>query len=270
MNIEDYIQSGIIQSNVLGYASKEEAKTLEALSLKHPEIKKAILDFELLMKKNVQENVSTVPEVQENSLNTKQDEIKKEESTPVTTISDKPKHDSTKSFSFWKYIAVATIILLLSSAAVNYYFYSNFKETKSNYDASVSDNNTLRANNELYKTKFKAFEEKIKMLENPEIKITQLRGLPGKENNTATIFWNSKTSEVYLLPTLTVAPSGKEYQLWAIVNGKPVDAGLLQDCPDEICKMKNMQQAEAFAITLENKGGSKTPDMNALYVIGKI
>jgi hypothetical protein len=29
-------------------------------------------------------------------------------------------------------------------------------------------------------------------------------------------------------------------------------------------------KADAFATTLEKKGGSSTPDMNAMYVMGKV
>jgi anti-sigma-K factor RskA len=37
-----------------------------------------------------------------------------------------------------------------------------------------------------------------------------------------------------------------------------------------LIKLKTIPKAEAFAITLEKKGGSSTPDMNAMYVMGKV
>ena len=61
----------------------------------------------------------------------------------------------------------------------------------------------------------------------------------------------------------------KQYQLWEIVNGKTVDAGMLDNCTG-LCKLKNIPSAQAFAITLENKGGSPTPTMSALYVMGAV
>ena len=64
-------------------------------------------------------------------------------------------------------------------------------------------------------------------------------------------------------------PSGKQYQLWAIVDGKPVDAGLITDCIG-LCKMKRIDRAQAFAITLEKAGGSPTPTLTEMYVFGKI
>ncbi len=45
-------------------------------------------------------------------------------------------------------------------------------------------------------------------------------------NSKATVYWNTVSKDVYVLQnSMPKAPSGKQYQLWAIVNGKPVDAG---------------------------------------------
>jgi anti-sigma-K factor RskA len=37
-----------------------------------------------------------------------------------------------------------------------------------------------------------------------------------------------------------------------------------------VCKMKNIPEAQAFAITLEKQGGSASPTMEALLVMGKV
>src|SRR5207237_341133 len=86
----------------------------------------------------------------------------------------------------------------------------------------------------------------------------------------ATVFWDTKSKDVYLLNNnLPAAPQGKQYQLWALVDGKPVDAGMMDVCAG-VCHMKNIPKAEAFAITLEKQGGSPSPDLGQLYVLGKI
>ncbi|WP_350340234.1 anti-sigma factor [Paraflavitalea speifideaquila] len=54
------------------------------------------------------------------------------------------------------------------------------------------------------------------------------------------------------------APAGRQYQLWALVDGKPVDAGMLDNC-DGLCQLKNIQQAQAFAITLEKPAEALYP-----------
>jgi anti-sigma-K factor RskA len=71
---------------------------------------------------------------------------------------------------------------------------------------------------------------------------------------------------------LPPAPAGKQYQLWSIVDDKPVDIGMLDDhFESKLLKMKNTRSGSvAFAITLEKTGGSPTPTMEEMYVMGKV
>jgi anti-sigma-K factor RskA len=100
-----------------------------------------------------------------------------------------------------------------------------------------------------------------------------LNGTPHAPDALAKIFWMKNTGEVYVDPThLPQAPAGKQYQLWAIVNDKPVSAGVISTNKGvyHIQKMKSFGKAEAFAITLEKTGGSPTPNMKEMYVMSKI
>ena len=96
-----------------------------------------------------------------------------------------------------------------------------------------------------------------------------LTKIPGKADALVQLFWNKATQKVYVANiSLPVAPTGKQYQLWALIDGKPVNAGLLtgNKLPQ---KMLNFSKADAFAITLEKFGGSPTPTMSEMYVLGK-
>ena len=110
----------------------------------------------------------------------------------------------------------------------------------------------------------------MQMMSDPAIQKISLSATKAGENNLATIFWDSKSKDVYLmLNKLPQAAAGKQYQLWAIVNGKPVDAGMIDACAG-LCKMKNIPNASMFAITLEKKGGVASPTMDQMYVAGKV
>jgi anti-sigma-K factor RskA len=144
--------------------------------------------------------------------------------------------------AFWPYLAAASLILLVASLGLNFYLYHKVDKVSSDY-VFVSD---------------------------PTILKVTLSGVPGKEGNLATVFWDTKTKDVYISPNhLPLAPAGKQYQLWALVDGKPVDAGLLENC-NGICHLKNIPKAQAFAITLENAGGSPAPTLSQMYVIGYV
>jgi len=64
-------------------------------------------------------------------------------------------------------------------------------------------------------------------------------------------------------------PSDKQYQLWAIVGGQPVDLGVYQTGA-AMQKMKNIEGAQMFAITIEKAGGSATPTLDQMIVAGPV
>ena len=266
MDIQEYIESGIIESYVLGMASIGEAAELEMLAQQHPEIMQVADAFAALLAKNVNDNSIAPPPalkskifaVLENEFAT---ETTKSERKPASVINISDNISITnKQTDFWKYMAAASIILFAISGVFNYYFYNNYKLVNTKYQALLIDKTSLQANNDTYKAIFKS----------ADIKAIKMAGVAGKETNLATVYWNQKTNEVYLSNNnLQQTPKGKQYQLWAIVDGKPVDAGIIGSC-DGLCKMKNISNPQAFAVTLEKEGGSPTPTLTDMFVIGNI
>ena len=170
----------------------------------------------------------------------------------------------------WKYVAAASIILLVVSAALNFYYYNNYQTANSQYQALLVERNSLQANNDVFRTRLSDFEQSMQLIEDTNMLAVRLDPIPGKENNIATVFWNSKTKDVYIIASkLTPVPAGKQYQLWALVDGKPVDAGLIKPDCNGVCRMTTTQRAQKFAITLEDKGGSPSPHLDQLFVISK-
>lgn len=274
MNIQEYIQSGVIESYVLGLASEEEAAELVHLAQLHPVVKQALTDAELAFEQQALATAE-VPAagVQQSLLKRLQQDFTAPGSAtlpgaPVTAV---PVITAGGSANRWKYLAAASVILLAVSASLNFYFYNGYQQASEKYQSLLLEKHTLNASVNVYKAKLEASASITRLIENPAIKVVKMPGVQGKESNHATVYWNSESKEVYLTAgALPQAPAGKQYQLWAIVNGKPVDAGVLNGCSDGFCKMKTIPSAEAFAITLEQTGGSAVPTLSALYVMGKV
>jgi anti-sigma-K factor RskA len=269
VDTKTYIESGIIESYVLGLTSAEEAAEVETLCIQQEEIKIAVDEFSMMVEKAAFDNSVAPPALVKDKLNsalTNEFSDKEISETPVI-----PLHTSTgKRINEFKWLAAASVILLVASTILNFYLYNNYKASSSKYEALLTERNSLQANNDVFRTKLNGLEESMRIMQNPDVKVITLNGTKGKENNLAAVYWDSKTKDVYFLPTrMEATPSDKQYQLWAIVNGKPVDAGIIGDC-NGLCKMKNIPNAQAFAITLENKGGSPTPTLSAMYVMGKV
>ena len=113
----------------------------------------------------------------------------------------------------------------------------------------------------------------MKIMKDKNYKMVELKGLEKSPNSNVIAFWNPETKKLYAgVMNLPVPPPGKQYQLWALSNGKPVDAGVMDVDPSDksLHEMKSTVDAQAFAVTLEPKGGSINPTMDQMYVMGKI
>jgi len=272
MDIREYIQSGTIEAYVLGLATEQERVEIQKLCREYPEVRKAVHDFEVSLENNALSDAVTPPGHVKSFLDR---ELAKEFSVKDTPLSDSSMPSNVKELrspanASLKYIAAASVILLAISTGLNFYFYSGFKQSASKYEALLTERNSLQANNAVYQSKLNSIQESLKLMEDPRMISIKMAGVQGKEENLATVFWNTQTKEVYVYPnSMQKNPPGMQYQLWAIVDGKPVDAGMIGDCAG-LCKMKVIDHAEAFAVTLEKEGGSKTPTLTSMYVMGKV
>lgn len=72
---------------------------------------------------------------------------------------------------------------------------------------------------------------------------------------------------------LPVNDKSHQYQLWALVNGKPVDLGVFDvkaDTAGILVNMKEIANAQTFAVTIEKRGGSPSPTMDQMIVAGNV
>lgn len=273
MNIKEYISSGIIESYVLGLATEEEVSILECVRKNSPEVQQAILDVQLLME-DLASSEAVVPHEELkstiwNRLSTLSDESTKSSDTgnaqfehvEIEKRATLP-NVGTKRWVPW---TIAASVLLLLSLAANILLLNYRERDQKQMQQVISSNQDSQE-------KLKEANERWQIIQRLSVKTVTLNGIEKYPEAKAVVFWDTKTSDVFLSATnLPLAPSGKQYQLWAIVEGQPVDAGLLPlSSGDSMMKMHLIDKAEAFAITLENEGGSLVPTLTEMYVMGKI
>ena len=291
MNIQEYISSGIIESYVLGLADPEERKEFERLMQEHPELHEARNAFEISLENNLQFGSLTPPAHIKSKLFSSIDMEGHKTSPsfsgggttvpPVVAGADEY-YDGGKSRAgvmmvkkdFSRFLAAAAVVLLLMSTALNFYFFNRYREYNEKYQALIATQTELASHNQILETRLLEYEKTMDMMKDPAMYIVKMPAVPnGPDPSSATtVYWDTRTKDVYLaVNQLPVPESNQQYQLWAMVDGKPVDAGVF-DVKDGagMTKMKNIPKAEAFAITLERKGGSPTPSLDKLYVLGKV
>ncbi|HKC35646.1 MAG TPA: anti-sigma factor [Chitinophagaceae bacterium] len=250
MNIQEYISSGIVESYVLGLASDEERREFEKSCDQYPEVLAARTAFELSLEKQAMENAIAPPADLKNKI--------------IDTIGASGKvvampSGQIRKTSWLKYVAAASVILLAGSLYYNINLYNKNKDLQRDYDNTVAKLNDMDRDMQI-------------LWQNPNIKRASLKGMGISPASYATVYWDTTSHDVYLLVNnLPVPASDKQYQLWALLNGKPVDLGVFDIKKEKLLiQAKNTQGAEAFAITLENKGGSPTPTMEKMYVKGEL
>lgn len=258
MNIQDYISSGVIEACVLGMASPEEMRELELLASEHPEIAAAVSEYQDQLEQYATLHSQAPPDdlkmqiwsalQQEELPATINHQGKRVDSYP-TAKNDK----SARVIPMYHFYRAVAIVLLVASIAFNLLLVMKDRTSKQEIAG------------------LKAEQEKMNLLLSPAIKSIPLAGVGVHAANTVMLFWNTQTKEVYLsLKDLPTPPSGKQYQLWAIIDGKPVNAGIYAlNSTASIQKMKVIDHAQMFAITLEKQGGSDQPTLKEMYVAGK-
>lgn len=273
MEAKDIISSGILELYVLGITSPEETLQVEQWLLMYPEVKDELDQIESAMENYAMANaIEPSSELKERIANNIV--FNKSNATQISSTSDilRPVSKDVAEqkvytvSTFFKWAAAACFVLLLGSLALNYSYFNRYR----------SANDELQvAKAELQKTKevATAMTHDMEVVTDKDARPVVLNGTPHAPDALAKIFWMKDSGEVYVDPTNLPEPAaGKQYQLWAIVNGKPVDAGMidLRKGNFKIQKMKSFGSAEAFAITLEKTGGSPTPTMDEMYVMAKI
>ena len=262
---------------------EEEAYKIAQLAILFPEVQSELNRIsQSLEGLGAAGSASPSPSVK-NSLMAKLGELKKEEQKviPFGSYNTEKKDQGdlridapfprSKNKSKTSWLAAASLLGLIISLAALVYFISQNKRSQTEIALLKQQAESLHSNMAVQQQQILAYSETMGMLHSNEFKKIELTSVPGKPSALAQVMWNVNTKEVYVADvSLPKAPSNKQYQLWAIVDGKPVDAGMLHDAKNLAQKMKVFQKAEMFAITLENLGGSPVPTMEAMYVAGKV
>ena len=273
MNIKEYISSGIVEAYVLGMASMEEAEEFERMCAAHAEVRNARDLFEQQLEQNAIA-VGIHPPKKLKSLILSEIEIDAQKLSPRKTIIEPEKVENVPVFkltpAFWKYIAAASIVLLVGSTALNFYFFNQYRKSNEQYSELLATHTLLVNSYKVMQTRADNNAAALRMANDSNMAIVKMQGVKEHPGDGATVYWDKRSKDVYLMvDNLPEPPAGMQYQLWAIVDGKAVDAGLVDWVSGNMkAPLKNIPTAQAFAITLEKVGGSPTPTPNAMYVLG--
>jgi anti-sigma-K factor RskA len=275
MNTQDYISSGILEQYVAGTLSPQETKEVECMSHIYPEIQNELRNMQLVIEGYVMSQSVTPPASLRNKILSQLKTLDPQPNIPVVPSSnttstqsampDSQNVESASSSNKWKWLAIVLGALSLVLAGVLFKTYSDAQNALlqiKQMTAQIEENTRL----------ISAQKNDIAIMNNPSYKKVILAGVPTKSpESLVSVYWNQPTSDVYIsIKNLPQPAIHKQYQLWAIRDGKPVDMGMipLNTGTDTLIKMKLIADAQAFAITLENEGGVENPTLTEMFVVG--
>lgn len=262
MEERDLIESGLIESYVLGFTTKAESTCVEEMAKESEKVSKILSQNQTAIEKYAYAYqilpTTLIKEKIFNQINMDK-ETKEIEFKPVSPFK-----------TWW---VAASLVITTASLLGNVYYGTQNENLKSHLSQVTKSNNRLTYENLINKSNYRSASEQLSLLHKHGNKTTHLEGLEISKESSAMIYWNSETKDLYIsIDNLPKEPAGKQFQLWAIVNGNAVDAGIITiNAPNNsIMKMKAVENAQAFAISLEKIGGSSSPTKDAIYAMGTI
>jgi anti-sigma-K factor RskA len=260
VEINDIISSGLLELYAAGLTSESETTQVQVWVKQYPEVAAELHAIEMGIEDYA--NINAI---------TPTNDVKQKIFAEINTISQTNKivDEPAKVIginNYWKWAAAASVALLITSAIGNMLLYNNY---------TAANKNLQNTQQQLAIAEEKSNEIKtdLDVVHSPYSVPVSLVGQQTTPDAIAKIFWMKNTGEVMVdASNLPDAPAGKQYQFWAIVDGVPVDGGLIITTDKgkkfRMQKMKAFGKAQAFAISLEKEGGNPTP--TAVVSMGKI
>lgn len=261
METKEYIESGVLELYVYGLLDENQNIEVAEMSKKNPEIETEIVSIEKAIL-NLSSSFSPFLSVENFAKIKSKLEIKHGK-----VIDLKPK----KTF---KYIGWATAAVLLLSVGYLYNQQISFENQIVNLETQKSKLNEVIVSTEI---KSKQNYQALEVIRDTKNTIVALDGQTISPKSSAKVYWNKSSQKVFIDATgLPSPPEGMVYQIWSLKLKPsliPTSIGLLSNFDNNenhVFEVSNTGDAEAFGITLEPAGGSKTPTMEQLYALGTV
>ena len=273
MDIQKYINSGILDNYALGLLSDSEVLEVEQNLNKFPELKIELYHIEDALAVYAQAKAIPMPKGLSEQILTSIENI---EHTPSSVSDTTPKNIQPQA-------SRSPLILgsLLGLSLLGSFFLFQQKQdidqelvaTRTQVTTTNDRMLTLQLNCDEKDGTIQRLQEQLNVLKNPAYQAILLKGTDKAPNSEAIVYFNTADGKTYLdIGSLPTAPSDKDYQLWAIVDGTPSDMGVidLAVATGDLIEVPHIVNPQAFAVTLETKGGNPTPNLDELYVIGNV
>ena len=283
-NLKAYIESGVLELYVLGDLSPEEALQVEEMASQYPEVRDEIAAIEQAMEQYAMQNAVEPSADVETRLFEKLGLSEVEEHVnvqPEPIYTEEPRiirlDGSDAKVRTLRYALVACIALLVISTAALFITYNKLNAAHDQIASLNLDKQKFAGVVSKLEFENQGLDNMAAMADSKEWATIRMAGQAFSPNSKMKVYWNKKDKSVlinYVAMDLPKTDAAHQYQLWALVNGKPVSLGVFGKTDstnnEALVKMQAIQEAQAFAVTIEPMGGSVNPTMEKLTVMGGV
>jgi len=283
-NLKAYIESGVLELYVLGDLSPEETLQVEEMASQNPEVRDEIAAIEQAMEQYAMQNAIEPSADVETRLFEKLGLSEVEENVNVQhepIYTEEPKiirlDGSDAKVRTLRYALVACIALLVVSTAALFITYNKLNAAHDQIASLNLDKQKFAGVVSKLEFENQGLDNMAAMADSKEWATIRMAGQAFSPASKMKVYWNKKDKSVlinYVAMDLPKTDAEHQYQLWALVNGKPVSLGVFGKTDstnnEALVKMQTIQEAQAFAVTLEPMGGSINPTMDKLTVMGGV
>jgi anti-sigma-K factor RskA len=266
MNVKEYIESGIVELYAMNALTPEEKKEFERMSLLYPEISQELRSVEDSLEQYARSNaVNPRPQLRSRIMEGLQ------KATGGATVGPTRKeNEETPQTLTYKYMIAASLAALVISTFASWFFYSRWNDAEDRYSALLNEKNELAINFNVVKATYDETLANLLIIRDELSSVITLQSTDTAHHYQARVYWNKFNRHAYI-DVLSLPDPGEDhqYQLWALVQGNPVDAGVFLTGLQSIQRVKDVEEADTWAVTLEPRGGSEKPTLSQLYLLAK-
>ncbi|MDX1444650.1 anti-sigma factor [Lishizhenia sp.] len=274
MKSKEYILSGKLENYVFGALGVEDKLEVERMCALYPEIKREKESMEEALAAYVR-TLSTRPPA----------EIKAKVMAAIRQLPQEKLNAQVNFQTKDKTRSLATILWAASIALIFGFGVNHYLEGTQKKDVELAfktEQEKLIAQQEKYKQAVLELRDSLRYERNytdfvldESTSLIRLNGTAKYPEARVKLFYNPSLQEYIVKSDKLPKPaSEKQYQLWAIVDGKPLDLGVMDKqlvLSDRInLDLEEGLDLQAFAITLEPLGGSVNPTLEEMVVLGEI
>lgn len=267
MNVKEYIASGVVEMYSLGTLSETERVEFEQRLLMYPELAKELSQVQVAMGAYAKvHGINPRPllrsEILKNTLN----------GSAIHSDKSNAKANNRDHTLTYKYLIAASLAALAISTFASWFFYSRWEDSEERFSQILKEKNQLAQNYNLVKDGFDKTVYDMLIMRDADAQLINMHAVDTTTNYLARLYWNKQSEELYIdVLNLPEPIQEHEYQLWAYIDNEAISLGLF-DAHEftGIQKLKNLDHADSWLVTLEPKGGSAIPSTENAVLFSQI